>query len=255
MPVWGREGGWPCPFRKYVKKYKKKKEKKEKKERRKRIEEKDEERELHRHDVWSKLPLCFTNGGRDLRTVRTHTFLLGGLGPGRGLEVSVPAKTGKSKRANKTTPTRHLPVFPNAFDIDFTWGLPLSFPMFLEAQVRRATVTSSRRRAGVFNLGCAASLEKNYQRLAIASRRGAMTRFVTDLEVEELARQFETLSWHDGRQHVALPARTSDQRRCADVNTGCRPTLALQQLARISSLNDSISFFSFFSWTLPKTFI
>ena len=55
---------------------------------------------------------------------------------------------------------RHLPVLRNAFDIDFTWGLALSFPMFLEAKVRRATVTSSRRRAGVFNEGHAASLEK-----------------------------------------------------------------------------------------------
>ena len=36
-------------------------------------------------------------------------------------------------------PTRHLPVLPNAFDIDVTLGLPLSFPTFLEAQVRRAT--------------------------------------------------------------------------------------------------------------------
>ena len=30
------------------------------------------------------------------------------------------AKTGKSKRTNKPTPSRHLPVLPNAFDIDFT---------------------------------------------------------------------------------------------------------------------------------------
>ena len=111
---------------------------------------------------------------------------------------SVPANTGKSKQANKTTPTRHLPVLPNAFDIDFTWGLPLSFPIFLETQVHRATVTSSRR-AGVFNEGRAAGpdLEKKveYQGLAIASRREAVTRFVTDLEMgEELARHFETLS-------------------------------------------------------------
>ena len=46
---------------------KKKKKKKEEKE-----EERDEERERHRHDVWSKLPLRFTNGGRELRTVRTR---------------------------------------------------------------------------------------------------------------------------------------------------------------------------------------
>ena len=50
--------------------------------------------------------------------------------------------------------------------------------MVLEAQVRRATVTSSRR-AGVFNEGRAASLEKKYQGPAIASRREAVTRFVT----------------------------------------------------------------------------
>ena len=65
--------------------------------------------------------------------------------------------------------------------------------MFLEAQVRRATVTSSGRRADVFNEGRAASLEKKYHGLAIASRREAVTRSITDLEVEEeLARQFET---------------------------------------------------------------
>ena len=43
---------------------------------------------------------------------RTDTSLFGGRGPGRCLEESVPAKTGKSKRANKTTPTRHPPVLP-----------------------------------------------------------------------------------------------------------------------------------------------
>ena len=59
--------------------------------------------------------------------------------------------------------------------------------MFLEAQVRRATITSSRRQAGVFNEGRAVSLEKKYQGPAIASGREAVTRFVTELE-EELAR-------------------------------------------------------------------
>ena len=185
------------------------KKKKKKKKKRRKEEERGKEHELHRHGVWSKLPLCFTNGGRDLRTARTDTSLFGGRGPGRCLEESVPAKTEKSKRANKTTPTRHLPVLPNAFDIaDFTWGLPLSFPIFLEAQVHRATVTSSRRRAGVFNEGRAAGpdLEKKkqkkleYQGLAIASRREAVTRFVKDPEVEEeLARHFETRSETWGR--------------------------------------------------------
>ena len=125
--------------------------------------------------------------------VRTHTSLFGGRGPCRCLEGSGAFRRRHSKRANKNTPTRHLSVLPKAFNIDFTWGLPLSFPMFLEAQVRRATVTSSRRRAGVFNEGCAESLEKMYQGPAIASRREAVTRFVTELE--ELARQFETRSW------------------------------------------------------------
>ena len=76
---------------------------------------------------------------------RTHTSLLGGLGPGRCLEVSVPAKTGKSKRANKTTPTRHLPVFPNAFDIDFPLGTSSFFSNVFGGASARATVTSSRR--------------------------------------------------------------------------------------------------------------
>ena len=159
MSVWGRGGGGlTLPVSKKCKNEKKRKE-------RRKEEEREKERELRGHDVRSKRPLCFTNGGRDLRTVRTHTSLqlFGGRGPGRCLEGSVPAKTGESKRANKTTPTRHRPVLPNAFGIDFTWGLLLSFPMFLEAQVRRATVTSSRRRTGVFNAaseGRAASLEK-----------------------------------------------------------------------------------------------
>ena len=76
--------------------------------------------------------------------------------------------------------------------------------MFLEAQVRRATVTFSRRRAGVFNKGRAASLDKKYQGPAIASRREAVTRFVTELE-EELVRQFETrsLTWRRATRGTA----------------------------------------------------
>ena len=75
-------------------------------------------------------------------------------------------------------------------------GTSSFFSMFLEAQVRRATVTSSRRWAGVFNEGRAA--KKKYQGLAIASRCEAVAHFVTDLEVEEeLARQLEkqSLTW------------------------------------------------------------
>ena len=188
MPVWGR-GVLTLPVSKKCKN--------EKKRRKEEIEkERDKERELHRQNVWSKLPLRFTNGGRELRTFRTHTSLFGGRGPCRCLEGSGAFRRRHSKRANNTTPTRHLSVLPKAFNIDFTWALPLSFPMFLEAQVRRATVTSSRRRAGVFNEGCAASLEKKYHGPAIASRREAVTPFVTELE-EELACQFETrsLTW------------------------------------------------------------
>ena len=91
------------------------------------------------------------------------TSLFGGWGPCRCLEGSGAFRRRHSKRVNKTMPTRHLSVLPKAFNIDFTWGLPLSFPMFLKAQVRRATVTSSRQRAGVFNEGRTASLEKKYQ--------------------------------------------------------------------------------------------
>ena len=202
MPVWGRGGGFTLPVCKKCKNEKKKKKKKK----RRKEEERDKERELHRHDVWSKLPLCFTNGGRDLRTVRTHTSLFGGRGPGRCLEGSVPAKTGKNKRANKTTPTRHLPDLPNAFDIYFTWGLPLSFPLFLEAQVGRAIVLNIQQTtSGRFQRRARKKKKfgKNYQGLAIASRREAITRFVT--EVEELARQFETrsLTWRRATRGTA----------------------------------------------------
>ena len=114
--------------------------------------ERNKERELHRHDFDRNFHFVSRTEG-EIYARRTHTSLFGGQGPGRCLEGSVPAKTGTSKRANKTTPTRHLPVLPNAFDIDFFWGLPLSFPMFLETQVRRATVTSISRRAGIFNEG------------------------------------------------------------------------------------------------------
>ena len=125
----------------------------------------------------------------------THTSLFGGRGPGRCLKGSVPAKTGKSKRANKATPTRHLPVLPNAFDIDFTWGLPLSFPTFLEAQVRCAIERPADDERAFSTEGAQQVWEKKYQGLAIASRREAVTHFVTDLEVEEdLARRFETRS-------------------------------------------------------------
>ena len=130
-----------------------------------------------------------------------------GSRPGRCLELegSVPVKTGKSKRANETTPTRHLPVLPNAFDIDFTWGLPLSFPTFLEAQVHRATERPADDE-WAFSTKSTASLEKKYQGLAIASRREAVTRFVTDLEVEEeLTRQFEmrSLTWRRAKRGTA----------------------------------------------------
>ena len=83
-------------------------------------------------------------------------------GTGSFLEWSVPAKRGKFKRAKK--PRRqgtYLTVLPNAFDIDFTWALPLSFPMFSEAQVRRASVTSRRQPGAFFNDWRAASLEKS----------------------------------------------------------------------------------------------
>ena len=87
--------------------------------------------------------------------------------------------------------------------------------MFFEAQVRCATVTSSRRPAGVFNEGRAASLEKKYQDLAITSRREAVTCFNLAEVEEELAPVRDAVfdMARGGGKHVALPARTSDQRR------------------------------------------
>ena len=126
--VVGEGGCWPCPFLKNVKMTKRKKRKKK---------EEAKNTNSNRHDVWSKLHFVSRTEGEIY--ARFVLPLFGGRGPSRCLEGSVPAKTGKFKRANKATPTRHLPVLPNAFDIDFTWGLPLSFPTFLEAQVRCAT--------------------------------------------------------------------------------------------------------------------
>ena len=106
----------------------------------------------------------FRERGRDLRMFCTHTTsLFGGRGSARCLEGSVPAKTGQSKRVNKSTPTRHLPVVPTAFDIDSMGPGTSSFfsLLILEAQVRRATEASSRRRASVFGEGRAADLEKS----------------------------------------------------------------------------------------------
>ena len=146
-------GGWPCPFLKDVKMEKKKKRKKKKK--------KKETKNANSIDTMLDRNFHFvsqTEGEIHTQFVLTRLCLAGG-GPGRCLEGSVPVKTGKSKRANITTPTRHLPVFPNAFDIDFTWRLPLSFPMFLEVQVRRAAVKFSRR-AGTSKGAKGARLEK-----------------------------------------------------------------------------------------------
>ena len=57
--------------------------------------------------------------------------------------------------------------------------------MFWVAQVRRATVMSSRLRVAFSTKGTASLEKKKYQGLAITSRREAVTRFVTDLEAEK----------------------------------------------------------------------
>ena len=177
-----------------------------------------------------------TEGENYARFALTRLCLAGGVPVAASKLGSGAFRRRHSKRANKTTPTRHLSVLPEAFNIDFTWGLPLSFPMFLEAQVRRATETSSRRRAGVFNEGRAAS--------AIASRSEAVTRFVTELE-EELARQaqFETrsLTWRRATRGTASKNEWSMTLCWCEHGVWASAAAAL---ACMSSLNDSI-FFSF----------
>ena len=185
MPVWGRGGGgvWPCPFLKYVKMKKKEKETKN-------ANSIDAMFDRNFHFV------SRTEGEICARFILRRLCLVGGV------PVGVSKEAFRQRQINPSEQIKpRRPVLPNGFDIDFTWGLPLSFPMFLEAHVRRAIVTSSSRRAGVFNEGRAASLKKKKDHgLAIASRREAVTRFVSDLLVQvedEPVRQFETqsLTW------------------------------------------------------------
>ena len=107
MPVWGR-GVLTLPVSKNVKM------KKKKQERKKDEKKKKEAKNTNSIDTVFGRNFHFVSRteGEKLRTARTDTSLFGGRGPGRCVEESVPAKTGKSKRANKTTPTRHPPVLP-----------------------------------------------------------------------------------------------------------------------------------------------
>ena len=190
-----------------------------------------------------------------LRTVRTHTSLFGGRGPCRCLEGSGAFRRRHSKRANKTTPTRRLAQSVQHW---FHLGTPSSFPMFLEAQVRRATVTSSRRRAGVFNEGRAASLEKSTSTRVLQSLPGVKLWLASSQNWKKNSRASSRRGlWHGGGQHLALPARTSGQRRCHRLmwtrGVGQRCSSACTHI-RLEWFN-FLSFFFFFFWSLPKTFI
>ena len=79
--------------------------------------------------------------------------------------------------------------------------------MFLEAQVRCATETSSRQRVAFSTKGEQQLWKKSTRVLQSLSRREAVTRFVTDLEVEEAPVRDAVQVRHGGGQHVALPAR------------------------------------------------
>ena len=124
--------------------------------------------------------------------------------------------------------------------------------MFLEAQiaqVHRANVTSSRRRAGVFNEG----RSKFGKSTRVQQSRPVLKLWLASSQ--NLKKNLRASSrrglWHGGGQHVALPARTNDQRRCADVSTGCRPTPALLQ--RYTHVHGQLEWFNFlFFWTLSK---
>ena len=142
MPVWGR-GVLTLPVSKKCKNEKKERKKKKKKKETKNANSIDTMFNRNFHFV------SRTEGENYSWFALTRLCLAGG----------VPVAAAKDReRSGEDTPSerikprrrgaRHLSVLPKAFNIDFTWGLPLSFPMFLEAQVRRATVTSSRRRAG-----------------------------------------------------------------------------------------------------------
>ena len=62
-----------------------------------------------------------TEGEIYARLVLTRLCLAGGVQVAAS-EESVPAKTGKFKRANKTTPTRHPPVLPKRSTLGISPG-------------------------------------------------------------------------------------------------------------------------------------
>ena len=83
------------------------------------------------------------------RALPTHTFLFGGRGPGHCLGGNVQwrqehpsMQTSEQDHADKAS------VLPNAFDIDFTWGLPLSFRRFW----KRMFVVWLKRRADLWKV-------------------------------------------------------------------------------------------------------
>ena len=160
---------------------------------------------------------------RELRTVRTRTSLFGERGPCRCLEGS-----GAFGEDTPSERMRHLSSCPKLTTLISPGDSLFLFQRFGCARFV-ATVTC-RRRAGVFNEGRAASLENQVP--GSCNRFQAWScdslRHRTTWKKNSRASSRQGL-WHGGGQHVALPAtsRTSDQRRCADVNTGCGP--ALQQ--------------------------
>ena len=119
--------------------------------------------------------------------------------------------------------------------------------MFLEAQVHRATVTSGRFQRRVRSRPRFGK-KLEYQGLAIASRREAVTCCVTDLEVEEeLRRHFETRSLKLRRATRGTASKNEWSTTLCWCEHGVLAyASAAAALARMSSLNYSIFFLSFF---------
>ena len=150
-----------------------------------------------------------TDGEIYALAARTDTSVFGGWGPGRCLEESVPAKTGKSKRANKTTPTRHLPVAQCVRHCGFHLGTSSFFSNIFGGASSRCDRTVQQTTSGRFQRRARSRprFGKKKKKLEYqASRREAVTRFVKGPEVEEeLARHVETrsLTWRRAARGTA----------------------------------------------------
>ena len=197
--------------------------------------------------------------GETLRTVRTHTSLFGGWGPCRCLEGSGAFRRRHSKRANKTTPTRHLSVLAQSLQHWFHLGTPSFF-------------------SNVFG-GASSSCDRNVQQTTSGrfyDQRRARSKF--GKKVPGSCNRFQAWSCGSLRHRTGRRTRTPVREAVFDMAAGntwhCQRERVINDvvltwtrvwasaaaaLARMSSLNDSIFFFflnfaknfHLNSWSMP----